>query len=140
MKALYTTKSLSAGGRDGSTRSEDGKLDLALSVPKELGGPGGDGTNPEQLFACGYSACFIGAIKFVAEQDKIKVSPDISIEATVGIGLNTEGEGFSISVDMLIDIPGMEKTAAEALVEKAHLVCPYSNATRNNIPVTLTIK
>lgn len=140
MKALYTTKSLSTGGRDGSTRSEDGKLDLALSVPKELGGPGGDGTNPEQLFACGYSACFIGAIKFVAEQDKIKVSPDISIEATVGIGLNTEGEGFSISVDMLIDIPGMEKAAAEALVAKAHLVCPYSNATRNNIPVTLTIK
>ncbi len=140
MKALYTTKSVSTGGRDGSTRSEDGELDLALSVPKELGGPGGDGTNPEQLFACGYSACFIGAIKFVAEQDKIKVSPDISIEATVGIGLNTEGEGFSISVDMLIDIPGMEKTAAEALVAKAHLVCPYSNATRNNIPVTLTIK
>jgi len=140
MKALYTTKSVSTGGRDGSTRSEDGKLDLALSVPKELGGAGGDGTNPEQLFACGYSACFIGAIKFVAEQDKIKVSPDISIEATVGIGLNTEGEGFSISVDMLIDIPGMEKTAAEALVAKAHLVCPYSNATRNNIPVTLTIK
>ncbi len=140
MKALYTTKSVSTGGRDGSTRSEDGELDLALSVPKELGGPGGDGTNPEQLFACGYSACFIGAIKFVAEQDKIKVSPDISIEATVGIGLNTEGEGFSISVDMLIDIPGMEKAAVEALVAKAHLVCPYSNATRNNIPVTLTIK
>lgn len=135
-KVVYQAHATSTGGRDGTTRTSDGLLDLKLAVPKDMGGPGG-GVNPEQLFAAGYSACFLGAMKFVAGKDKLTLPADTHIDATVGIGAIPAG--FGIEVQMAISIPGMERAAAEALVQKAHLVCPYSNATRGNIEVTLTV-
>lgn len=135
-KVIYTAHATSTGGRDGTTRSSDGVLDLKLAVPKEMGGAGG-GVNPEQLFASGYSACFIGAMKFVAGTQKIALPADTSINASVGIGQIPQG--FGIEVALQVSIPGMDKAAAEALVAKAHEVCPYSNATRGNIEVTITV-
>lgn len=135
-KVIYTAHATSTGGRDGTTRTSDGLLDLKLAVPKEMGGAGG-GVNPEQLFASGYSACFIGALKFVAGAQKIALPADTSINASVGIGQIPQG--FGIEVALQVSIPGMEKAAAEALVAKAHEVCPYSNATRGNIEVTITV-
>jgi Ohr subfamily peroxiredoxin len=135
-KVVYQAHATSTGGRDGKTRTSDGLLDLQLAVPKEMGGPGG-GLNPEQLFACGYSACFLGAMKFVAGKEKLALPADTHIDATVGIGAIPEG--FGIEVHMDIHIPDMERSAAEALVQMAHLVCPYSNATRGNIEVTLNV-
>ena len=134
---LYRATATATGGRDGRAVSSDGVLDLKLSTPKELGGGGGDGTNPEQLFAAGYSACFLGAMKFVAGKDKLALPADTSIEAKVGIG--PIPAGFGIEVELRVSIPGMERAQAEALVAKAHQVCPYSNATRGNIDVTLTV-
>jgi len=136
-KVLYTAHATSTGGRAGTSKSDDGRLELNLSTPKELGGDSGRGTNPEQLFAAGYSACFIGAMKAVAAGQKIALPADVSITADVGIGPITGG--FGIQVAMAITVPGMERAAAEALVAAAHKVCPYSNATRGNIDVTLTI-
>ena len=133
----YSTRATAKGGRDGSAKSEDGKVDLKLSTPKELGGAGGPGTNPEQLFAAGYSACFIGAMKFVAGQQKIALPADTSVEGNVGIGQIPAG--FGIEVELKISLPGMQRAEAETLVQKAHTVCPYSNATRGNIDVTLTV-
>jgi lipoyl-dependent peroxiredoxin len=139
-KALYTAHATSTGGRTGTTESSDGKIKLALSTPKELGGDNGPGTNPEQLFASGYSACFIGAMKAVARNQKITLPSEVSIQASVSIGPMTGKPGaFGIGVDMKISVPGMEKDQAEALVKAAHEVCPYSNATRGNIDVTLTV-
>ena len=135
-KVIYQAHATSKGGRDGTTRTSDGLLDLQLAVPKEMGGPG-NGVNPEQLFAAGYSACFIGAMKFVAGTQKIALPADTSIAATVGIGQIPAG--FGIEVQLAVSIPGMEREAAQALVDKAHSVCPYSNATRGNIEVTITI-
>ena len=135
-KVIYQAHAKSTGGRDGTTRTSDGILDVKLAVPKEMGGPG-SGINPEQLFASGYSACFLGAMKFVAGAQKIALPADTSIDATVGIGQIPAG--FGIEVQMNISIPGMDKAAAQALVDKAHQVCPYSNATRGNIEVTLTV-
>lgn len=140
MQALYSATATSTGGRDGRSISSDNKLDLALSTPKELGGAGGEGTNPEQLFAAGYSACFIGALKLVASQQKVKVPADVNVTATIGIGANTKGEGFTISADLEVNIPGVETSVVEQLVAVAHKVCPYSNATRGNIDVNFTIK
>lgn len=139
MDVVYSTKATSKGGREGQSATEDGRLNVKLSTPKELGGDAGPGTNPEQLFAAGYSACFIGAIKFVAGQDKIKLPAEPEITAAVGIGANPKGVGFAITVDMSIKLEGMDKAEAKALVEKAHQVCPYSNATRNNVDVKLTV-
>ncbi len=136
-KVLYTAHATSTGGRAGTSQTSDGALKVTLSTPKELGGAGGPGTNPEQLFACGYSACFIGAMKAVAAGQKIALPADVSISADVGIGPITGG--FGIQVAMAITVPGMERAAAEALVAAAHKVCPYSNATRGNIDVTLTV-
>ena len=136
-KVLYTARATSTGGRTGTSQTDDGSLKLTLSTPKELGGAGGPGNNPEQLFAAGYSACFIGAMKFVAGQQKIALPADTSIEGLVGIGQIPQG--FGIEVELKISIPGMPREQAEALVEKAHQVCPYSNATRGNIDVTLTV-
>jgi len=136
-KVLYTAHATSTGGRTGTSKSDDGRLQLTLSTPKELGGDGGAGTNPEQLFAAGYSACFIGAMKAVAAKQKIALPADVSISADVGIG--PIPAGFGIQVAMSINLPGMERAAAEALVAAAHQVCPYSNATRGNIDVSLTI-
>ena len=134
---VYTAHATSTGGRSGTSKSSDGALDAKLTTPKELGGDGAFGTNPEQLFAAGYSACFIGAMKFVAGQQKITLPSDISIAADVGIG--PIPNGFSVAVAMTISVPGMDRAAAEKLVQDAHIVCPYSNATRGNIDVTLKV-
>ena len=136
-KVLYRAQATAKGGRDGRAVSSDGVLDIKLTTPKELGGAGGDGTNPEQLFAAGYSACFLGALKFVAGQQKVALPADTSIEGNVGIGQIPTG--FGIEVELKISIPGLDRAQAEALVQKAHIVCPYSNATRGNIDVTLTV-
>jgi lipoyl-dependent peroxiredoxin len=136
-KVLYTAHATSTGGRAGTAKSDDGRLELNLSTPKELGGDSGRGTNPEQMFAAGYSACFIGAMKAVAAGQKMALPADVSITADVGIG--PIPGGFGIQVAMAISVPGMEKSAAEALVAAAHKVCPYSNATRGNIDVALTV-
>lgn len=135
-KVVYQAHATATGGRDGTAKSSDGVLDVKLAVPKEMGGAGG-GVNPEQLFAAGYSACFIGAMKHVAGQEKITLPADVSIDATVGIG--GIPQGFGIEVQLVIKVPGMDRAQAQALVDKAHQVCPYSNATRGNIEVTLTL-
>ena len=137
MNVLYTAVATSTGGRDGRAVSSDKILDVKLATPKALGGAGGEATNPEQLFAAGYSACFIGALKFVGGRDKIAVPADASINAIVGIGpIET---GFGIEVELNISLPGLDRATAEKLVNAAHIVCPYSNATRGNIDVTLNI-
>ncbi|WP_028225236.1 organic hydroperoxide resistance protein [Paraburkholderia ferrariae] len=136
-KVLYTAHAHVTGGRDGRAVVPASNLDLKLTTPRELGGAGGDGTNPEQLFAAGYSACFIGAMKFVAARDKIAFPADAAVDGSVGIGQIPNG--FGIEVELKISLPGLERAAAEDLVKKAHVVCPYSNATRGNIDVTLTV-
>jgi Ohr subfamily peroxiredoxin len=135
-KVLYTAHASATGGRDGRAESSDGQLNVKLAVPKEMGGSG-NGMNPEQLFAAGYSACFLGAIRFVAGQQKITISPDAKIEGAVGIGQIPQG--FGIQAELKISLPGLDKEAAQKLVEAAHQVCPYSNATRGNIDVTLIV-
>ncbi len=139
MAILYTTKATATGGRDGSAKSEDGKVDVKLTTPKELGGPGGDGTNPEQLFAAGYSACFLSALKYVAGQEKVRLDPASTVTATVGIGPRDDGTGFGLDVALAVALPGVEATVAQDLVNKAHVVCPYSHATKGNIDVRLSV-
>ena len=136
-KVLYTAHATSTGGREGTSKSDDGVLDVKLTTPKGLGGNGAVGTNPEQLFAAGYSACFIGAMKHVAMMQKIALPADTSISADVGIG--PIPKGFGIQVALHVSIPGMDKAQAQKLVEAAHQVCPYSNATRGNIEVVLDV-
>lgn len=139
-QALYTAHATATGGRAGTAKTDDGALDVALSTPRQLGGAGGAGTNPEQLFAAGYAACFIGAMKAVAARQKLALPGEVSISSSVGIGPMTGKPGaFGIAVEMRISVPGMERAALEALVATAHEVCPYSNATRGNIDVTLTV-
>lgn len=135
-KVVYTARAHTTGGRDGSARSDDGLLDVKLSPPKEMGGAG-TATNPEQLFAAGYSACFIGALKAVGGMQKIAIPQDVAVDAEVDLGPITGGYG--IAVRLTVHLPGMERAAAQALVDTAHKVCPYSNATRGNIDVTLTL-
>jgi len=135
-KVLYTAKAHTTGGREGRSTTDDGLLDVTLQPPKEMGGKGG-ATNPEQLFAAGYSACFIGALKFVAGQKKIAVPADTAVDASVEIG--PIPDGFGLAVELAVSLPGMDRAAAQELVEAAHVVCPYSNATRGNIDVTLTL-
>ncbi|MCX2722435.1 organic hydroperoxide resistance protein [Roseibium salinum] len=135
---LYETRAKATGGRDGAAETLSGSFKVKLSTPEELGGAGGDGNNPEELFAAGYAACFIGAMKFVGGQEKIAVPADTAITSTVGIGPRSEG-GFGLKVALEISLPGLDKATAEDLVAKAHQVCPYSNATRNNIDVKLTV-
>ena len=138
-KVVYTAHALATGGRDGVVKSDDGKLDTKLDPPPAMGG-GGTGTNPEQLFAAGYAACFIGAMKFVAGTQKIHLPQDVSIDSSVSFGPVAGGaKGFGIGVDMKIHVPGMDKAKAEKLVHDAHEVCPYSNATRGNIDVNLSV-
>jgi osmotically inducible protein OsmC len=136
-KVLYTARATSTGGRSGTATTPDGALQLELSTPKELGGAGGPGTNPEQLFAAGYSACFISAMKAVAGKLKLPLPADTSITADVGIG--PISHGFGIQVAMQIRVPGWPREQVEKLVHAAHQVCPYSNATRGNIEVTLNV-
>ena len=137
MQALYTAVATATGGRDGRAVSDNKILDVKLATPKELGGAGGDATNPEQLFAAGYSACFIGALKFVAGQSKKTIPADASITAHVGIG-QIPG-GFGLDIDLHISLPDLEQAEAQALVDAAHQVCPYSNATRGNVDVRLHV-
>ena len=136
-KVVYQAHATATGGREGKARSSDGAIELKLTTPREMGGAGAAGTNPEQLFAAGYAACFIGAMKFVAARDKIALPADTSVDGTVGIG--PIPNGFGIEVELKVKVPGMAHDAAVALVDKAHIVCPYSNATRNNVDVTLTV-
>ena len=136
-KILYTANATSTGGRAGTSKSDDGVLDVRLTTPKGLGGDGATGTNPEQLFAAGYSACFIGAMKAVAGKQKIKLPDDTSINAKVAIG--PIPQGFGIQVWMKINVPGMEKAQVQQIVDAAHQVCPYSNATRGNVEVSLEV-
>lgn len=136
-KVLYRAHAHATGGRDGRAVVGDSALEFKLTTPRELGGVGGDGANPEQLFAAGYSACFLGAMKFVAMRDKLAIPSEPAIDGSVGIGAIPTG--FAIEVELRISLPGMERDAAQALVNEAHIVCPYSNATRGNIDVTLTL-
>ena len=129
MKVLYTTKGSATGGREGQAGSEDGRLSVKLSTPKELGGGGGDGTNPEQLFAAGYSACFLGAL-----------TPETRVTATIGIGPRDDGKAFGVVAALSVSAPGVDKAVLEQLVQAAHAVCPYSNATRGNLDVRLSVE
>ncbi|MFC4348087.1 organic hydroperoxide resistance protein [Kordiimonas lipolytica] len=136
-QTLYTAHATATGGRAGTAKSDDGRLDVTLSTPKGLGGDNGPGTNPEQLFAAGYAACFIGALKAAAGKKGISLPADVSINSSVGIG--PISGGFGIEAALKVVLPGMDRDAAQALVNAAHQVCPYSNATRGNIEVTLTV-
>ncbi|MBX9445337.1 organic hydroperoxide resistance protein [Dickeya chrysanthemi] len=136
-KVLYVAHAQATGGRDGRAVSSDQQLDVKLTTPRELGGAGGEGTNPEQLFAAGYSACFLGALKFVGARDKVSIPAGTTINGSVGIGAIPNG--FGIEVELKIALPGLDRAVAEDLVQKAHIVCPYSNATRGNIDVKLTV-
>lgn len=136
-KVLYTAQATATGGRDGRASSSDGVLNVQLSTPRELGGGGGPGTNPEQLFAAGYSACFLGALKFVAGKEKVSLPAETSVTGKVGIGAIPTG--FGIQVELRIAVPGLPRDKVQALVDKAHIVCPYSNATRGNIDVSLVV-
>ena len=138
VNVLYKTSAKATGGRDGHAATLDGAFDVKLATPKELGGGGGAGNNPEQLFAAGYAACFIGAMKFVASQGGPKVPADASVTSTVGIGPRSAG-GFGLDVELAVSLPGVPRAEAETLVEKAHQVCPYSNATRGNVDVRLKV-
>jgi Ohr subfamily peroxiredoxin len=138
MTILYTATATASGGRDGSARTDDGVLDVALTTPRALGGPGTAGaTNPEQLFAAGYAACFDSALRFVARSQGVTVT-ESAVTAEVGIGPNATG-GFGLAVALTVSLPGLERDAAQKLVETAHQVCPYSNATRGNIEVKLAV-
>ncbi len=138
MKTLYTAEVTVQGGRGGHAQSSDGHLDVKLSPPAEMGGDGGEGTNPEQLFAAGYAACFQSALIQVARRQHVEAGLS-TIHSQVEIGPNGKG-GFELAVTLRISIPGVDKETAEKLVEVAHQVCPYSNATRGNIPVTLIVE
>lgn len=135
-KIIYTAEATAMGGRNGRVRSSDGTLDVELAMPHEMGGSGG-ATNPEQLFACGYSACFLSAMQFVAGREKLAVPADASVTGRVGIG--PVPAGFGLQVELRIALPGMEQDVAHELIDKAHQACPYSNATRGNVEVTLTL-
>lgn len=138
---VYTAHASTTGGRTGTSATDDGRLSVTLDTPKELGGNGGAGTNPEQLFAAGYSACFLGAIKAVARGEKVTIPDDAKIDASVSFGENANqgGKGFNIAVELKVTVPGMDRAQVEDLVEKAHQVCPYSNATRGNVDVALSV-
>ncbi len=139
MKTLYHAHGHATGGRTGEGATDDNRLAVQLSTPKELGGDGGAGTNPEQLFSIGYSACFLGALKVVAGKEKIKLSPETKVAADIGIGPRDDGEGFGITAALTITSPDVEKAVLEDLVQKAHIVCPYSNAIHKTVDVKLTV-
>jgi Ohr subfamily peroxiredoxin len=138
MQPLYTATATAIGGRQGRIRSSDGVLDQPLAHPKQLGGPGGAATNPEQLFAAGYAACFHSALKVVARKARLDVDGS-TVTAEVGIGPINGGAGYGLEVALVVSLPGLDTPAAEDLVAKAHQVCPYSNATRGNIKVDLKV-
>ncbi|WP_207460149.1 organic hydroperoxide resistance protein [Azospirillum sp. SYSU D00513] len=135
----YTTKATASGGREGKAASDDGKLSVTLATPVEMGGKTGDGTNPEQLFAAGYSACFLGALKVVARKENVRIPAEATVTATVGVGPREDGEGFGLDVALEASLPGIERDVAESLMQKAHIVCPYSHATKNSLDVKLSV-
>ncbi|WP_421706238.1 organic hydroperoxide resistance protein [Alloalcanivorax xenomutans] len=137
-KVLYRAEAKATGGRDGRAVSSDNALDVKLTTPQALGGPGGEGTNPEQLFAAGHSACFLSALKLVAGKAKVALPAESSVQGQVGIG--PVGAGFGLEVALTVSLPGLDQAQAEQLVNKAHEVCPYSNATRGNIDVSLNVQ
>jgi osmotically inducible protein OsmC len=137
--AIYTAHAHTTGGRTGTSRTDDGRLAVTLDTPRAMGGNDGPGTNPEQLFAAGYSACFLGALKAVARGEKIKLADETAVDASVSFGENAKGAGFAIAVELKVTIPGLDQSQAEHLVHKAHQICPYSNATRGNVDVALTV-
>lgn len=139
MKILYTAHGSATGGREGQAATDTGNVKLVLNTPKELGGGGGEGTNPEQLFSMGYSACFLGALKFVAGKEKVKIPEDARVSADVGIGPRDDGQGFGIAAKLTVSVPGLDKAVVEDLVKKAHVVCPYPHATKGNIDVQTTV-
>ncbi|MFL0693607.1 MAG: organic hydroperoxide resistance protein [Agrobacterium albertimagni] len=139
MAILYTAHGHATGGRSGHGASDNGVLDVTLTTPKELGGDGATGTNPEQLFAVGYSACFLGALKAVAGKEKVKIPENAKVHADVGIGPREDGTGFGIEVKLSVEIPGMERELAEKLVAAAHIVCPYSHAMRTSTEVPVSV-
>ncbi|RDE09500.1 organic hydroperoxide resistance protein [Pelagibacterium lacus] len=139
MEILYTAHATASGGgrEDGQSRTDDGKVDVRLSTPKEMGGSGGAGTNPEQLFATGYAACFLGAMRFAAKRDKVDLPAETTVNAQVGFGKRDDGQGFGLKVILTADAPGMEAEALKGVMDAAHIVCPYSHATKGNIEVEL---
>ena len=139
MNILYRTEAKATGGRTGRASTTDGAFSVALVRPKELGGTGGEGTNPEQLFASGYAACFLSALQFVAGRQKVKISEDSSVTAAVGIGKRDDGQGFGLDVALTISLPGITPDVARELVDQAHVVCPYSHLTRNGLDVRLSL-
>ncbi|HVE64168.1 MAG TPA: organic hydroperoxide resistance protein [Mycobacteriales bacterium] len=138
MQTLYTAEATAYGGRAGRATSSDDRLDVELDVPKELGGDGGDGTNPEQLFAAGYASCFHSALQLVARAASADTT-DSTVTARVGLGPAPSGVGFVLTVELVVSLPALERSDAMELVAKAHQVCPYSNATRGNIEVDLSV-
>ena len=140
MKVLYTAHgTATGGGREGSASTDNKSVDVKLTTPKELGGSGAAGTNPEQLFSVGYSACFLGAMRFVGNRDKITVPADATVEAAIGIGPRDDGAGFGITAALTVHLPGLARDVAEELVQRADIVCPYSHATKGNIEKTITV-
>jgi lipoyl-dependent peroxiredoxin len=139
MNILYRTEATATGGRTGKASTHDGAFSVALVTPRELGGPGGEGANPEQLFASGYAACFLGALKFVASQRKLPVSAESSVTAAVGIGRREDGQGFGLDVALTISLPGIAPEVARELVDQAHVVCPYSHLARHGLDVRLSL-
>ena len=139
MDVFYRAHATASGGgrEDGRATTDDGKIDVRLSTPTEMGGKGGDGTNPEQLFACGYAACYLGALRLVSGKAGTPVGPDTKVNATVGFGKNTRGEGFNLDIDLTVADHGLDAATINDLIQKAHQVCPYSNATRGNVDVRL---
>jgi len=137
--AIYSAHATTIGGRTGQSRTDDGRLAVTLDTPRELGGNGGPGTNPEQLFAAGYSACFFSALKLIARQEKVTIPDDATIDAKVDIGENANGKGYGLAVALEVVLPGVARETAQDLMEKAHQICPYSNATRGNIDVVLSV-
>ncbi len=142
MEVLYRAQATASGGgrEDGRSTTDDSKIDVRLSTPKEMGGKGGDGTNPEQLFATGYAACYLGALRLVSGKAGSPVSPDTKVTAGVGFGKNTRGEGFNLDIDLTVTDHGLDQATIGDLIQKAHQVCPYSNATRNNVEVRLAAR
>ena len=140
MKAIYTAHAATTGGRDGHGKTDDGKVDVKLSPPKEMGGNGA-GTNPEQLFAVGYSGCYLGAIRYVAGKLKkpLTISDDASVTAHVTLGSRTDKKGFGIGVKLDVSLPGLTKAQASSLTKKAHIVCPYSHSIKKNVKVVTKI-
>ena len=140
MDVLYKAHAVTSGGgrEDGRSRTDDGKIDVKLSTPTEMGGKGGDGTNPEQLFATGYAACYLGALRLVSGKAGSPVGSDTKIHCTVGFGKNTRGEGFNLDIELKVTDHSLDQATIDELIQKAHAVCPYSNATRGNVDVRLT--